>query len=70
MNKWVNGIYRPEEDVRGLYIRTRMKEKYPHIEDEFAVMWYGTEEEKAEHSAYRAKIKEEADRWYPKTEQV
>ena len=66
MGRWQDGIFIPNPDKRGEYIRVRMREKYPQIDDEFAVMWYGTTEEKAEHAAWRDAVKAEADRLYPK----
>lgn len=63
-----DGIYHLEVDVRGAFIRAKMRERYPRIEDEFAIMAYGTEEEKAEHAAWRAEVKAEADRRFPKEE--
>lgn len=39
MNQWRDGVFQPETDLRGAYIRGRMREKYPQLEDEFAVMW-------------------------------
>ena len=70
MNQWREGVFQPETDLRGAYIRGRMREKYPQLEDEFAVMWYGTEQEKADHATYRSAVKAEADRLYPKAERV
>lgn len=66
--RWEGGIYCPPEDQRGAYIRGRMRERYPRIEDEFAIMAYGTEEEKTEHAAWRAEVKRDADRRFPKEE--
>ena len=66
MGEWKDGVFQPGTDLRGNYIRSRMRERYPQIEDEFAVMWYGTEQEKADHASYRALIKAEADKLYPK----
>lgn len=70
MGEWKDGIFQPGEDLRGRYIRSRMKERYPQLEDEFAVMWYGTEKEKTDHANYRAAVKVEADRLYPKAEKA
>ena len=61
-----NGVYHLEADPRGAFIRAKMRERYPRIEDEFAVVIYGTEEEKLEHAAWRAETKTEADRRFPK----
>lgn len=61
-----DGVYHLEVDVRGAFIRAKMREKYPRIEDEFAVAVYGTAEEKAAHAAWRDEVKREADRRFPK----
>lgn len=63
-----DGVYHLEVDVRGAFIRAKMREKYPRIEDEFAVAVYGTAEEKAAHAAWRDEVKREADRRFPKKE--
>ena len=61
-----DGVYRLETDARGAFIRAKMREKYPRMDDEFAIAVYGTEAEKAEHAAWRAGVKAEADRRFPK----
>ena len=61
-----DGVYHLEADVRGAFIRAKMREKYPRMEDEFAVAVYGTAEERAAHAAWRAEVKAEADRKFPK----
>ena len=65
--RWDGGRYCPPEDLRGAFIRARMRERYPRIEDEFAIMAYGTAEERAAHAAWRAEVKAEADRKFPKS---
>ena len=66
--RWENGRYCPPEDRRGAFIRAKMREKYPRMEDEFAVAVYGTAEERAAHAAWRDEVKAEADRRFPKKE--
>ena len=66
MATWRDGVFLPGEDLRGEYIRARMRERYPQIEDEVAILNYGTEAERAEHAEYRAMVKADADRLYPK----
>ena len=61
-----DGVYHLEADVRGAFIRAKMRERYPRIEDEFAVAVYGTAEERAAHAAWRDEGKAEADRRFPK----
>lgn len=61
-----DGVYHLEVDVRGAFIRAKMRERYPRIEDEFAIMAYGTAEERAAHAEWRAEVKAEADRRFPK----
>lgn len=63
-----DGVYHLEADIRGAFIRAKMRERYPRIEDEFAVAVYGTAEEKAAHAAWRDEVKREADRRFPKKE--
>lgn len=63
-----NGVYVPQEDLRGAFIRAKMRERYPNMEDEFAVAVYGTAEERAAHAAWRAEVKALADERYPKAE--
>ena len=60
-----DGVY-TSIDQRGVFIRGRMKEFYPNIDDEIAVLNYGTDEEKLLHAQRRAAIKAEADEWFPK----
>lgn len=65
MGRWKDGVYTPDGDARGAFIRAEMRERYPRIEDELAVLFYGSAEERAEHAAHRAAVKEAADRRFP-----